>query len=191
MKLHGSRLRRFGWAVAVSAVLGGCSGRGTLSLTGSTEMDFSGRFETAVFGVEGRQSLHVVMLAGPADDPQQVLHLQMFFVPEAGRTPMDEHATNTAVRYVVFTETGVGVYGGAGLMTPGFQFNSSMLNATLRNANLRLLDASTDYEPTLVLPWADGTIRATRDDARTMALLQQVQRKLAERLGYPRFVRAE
>lgn len=176
--------------IAIAGMLGGCRG-GSVSMTGSDALDIESNFETALFSVEGKQWLHVLLLAGPEDDPVAAVHIQMFYRPEAGKTPMDVHATNATVRFVDFKEKTVGVYGGAGLVMPGWRFSGGTFSADLRHANLRLLDAGPGYTGELKRPWIDGTIHARRDEQRTMKLLRQVQVKVAERLGYPRFVMAE
>ncbi len=175
--------------MCVLPLLAGC--RSSVSTTGSDELALEALFDSALCSVEGQQWLHVLLLSGPEDDPDAALHIQMFYRPEAGRTPMDVHATNATVHYVRFQDGAAGVYGGAGLMMPGWRFSGSTFNAELRHANLRLLDASPGFTGQLTRPWIAGSLSARRDDRRTMELLRQIQGKLAERLGYPRFVMAE
>jgi len=150
----------------------------------------AGRFETAVYAADDAQTLHALLIEGPADDPRQVVHVRMFWKPMAGKTPFDPSATNCSVRYILFDGEEVGFYGGGGLLQPRDRAGEARFSATLRNATLRLLDATEGYDsaPVGFNALAEGRFDATHDEVRTLRLLRRVSRAVEDRLGYPRMV---
>lgn len=171
--------------------LGGCGSAGALSvrsaaLDNATTME--GRFDTAIYAVQDAQTLHVLLIDGPVDAPRQVVHIQMFWAPMAGKTPFDASATNASVRYIVFDGDKIGCYGGGGLLRPGETPGDSTFSATLRNATLRLLSAGGGFENTLGVAVAEGSFTAQRDDEKTLELVRKIQAMVSEKLGYPKMV---
>ncbi len=186
------RLRR---AAGVAALLGaavmlaGCGGPGGALTIRSTELGndamLAGDFDTAVYAASGQQRLDLVLLAGPAESPRRAMHVRMFWKPMAGATPFDPSATNTTVRLMVFEGEEAGVYAGGGLLRPRSKVGKEQFKATLRNATLRLLDATEAYRDPLGAAVAAGDITARRHDERTEELLRQLARHLEQRFGYP------
>lgn len=170
--------------------------KGRLSIQADTPTDagpkIEGRFDTAVYAADDEQTLHALLIEGPPEDPTQVVHIRMFWKPMAGRTPFDPSATNSSVRYIVFREGQVGFYGGGGLMQPRDTPGEKRFEGTLRNATLRLLDATEgfDAEPIGINALSEGQFDAELDRVRTLRLLRQVSQVLEDRLGYPRMVGA-
>jgi hypothetical protein len=178
--------------IAAALSFGGCAGRGQLALrSASSEAAIEGQFNTAVFGYDDVNTLHVVLIEGSVEQPEQAVHMQMFWRPKAGRTPRDPMSANTTVRYMVFQDGQVGVYGGAGLLAPKASLTRGQLNGSLQNASLRLTDASGEFVDELKLANASGDFSAKRDDETALKLLRQLQVQVRERLGYPRFVDAK
>lgn len=193
-----------GLAMLGLAALTGCAGwantltfggpKGELAIKPDTPADegpaIEGRFDTAVYAAEDSQTLHALLIAGPIDDPQQVAHLRMFWKPMAGRTPFDPSATNCSVRYIVFRDGEVGLYGGGGLLQPKDTPGADRFDGVLRNATLRLMDATEGFDraPIGANALAEGKFDAEHNRIRTLRLLRQVSQVLEDRLGYPRMV---
>lgn len=193
-------------AVGVVAALAGCGGwtdtltfggpKGELAIAPDTPEDkgeeIEGDFDTAVYAAEDSQTLHALLIAGPIEDPTQVAHIRMFWKPMAGRTPFDPSATNCSVRYILFREGEVGLYGGGGLLQPKDTPGAERFDGVLRNATLRLLDATEGFDaaPIGSNALAEGEFDAVNDRVRTLRLLRQVSQVLEDRLGYPRMVGA-
>ena len=174
--------------MAVSVCLGGCGSTGSLSVR-SAELNnpttITGDFNTAIYAVKDMQTLHVLLIDGTVDAPKQVVHIQMFWSPRAGRTPFDPSATNATVRYFVFDGDQVGCFGGGGLLRPGDTPGDATFRGTLRNATLRLMHASKDFDNPLGSAVAAGSFTATRDDEKTLALVTKLQTLISGKLGYP------
>lgn len=168
----------------------GCAGGGRLALRSAEHADrvLLGNFNQGIYGFDDRNTLHVVLIEGEAGAPAQAVHVQMYWTPRAGRTPIDENATNATVHYIVFTGEGAGVYSGGGFLFPRNDPGERSLHAEVRNASLRLLDASGDFSDRLGLATASGGFRARRDDLAAQRTLRQIESHLRDRLGYPRFV---
>ncbi|MHB1156461.1 MAG: hypothetical protein ACYC26_06440 [Phycisphaerales bacterium] len=173
--------------------LGGCGSAGALSVR-SAALDntttIQGNFDTAIYAVQDAQTLHVLLIDGPVDAPRQVVHIQMFWAPMAGKTPFDASATNASVRYIVFDGDKIGCYGGGGLLRPRQTPGDSTFHATLHNATLRLLSAGEGFENTLGVAVAEGSFTAQRDDEKTLELVRKFQTMVSEKLGYPKMVMA-
>lgn len=184
------------WTVTLMllvAALTGCADGAKLTVR-SIELpkaSLEGSFDTAVYEVDDANSLHVMLIAGDPVSPTRAMHVRMFWWPRAGRTPIDERAANVIVRYVVFEGEAVGVYGGAGFLLPHSKPGAANFRASLRDAALRLADATDGYEDAIGLAVASGSITARRDSIETKRLLRQLELQLHERLGYPRFVHAQ
>ena len=183
-------------AIAVLAsmmVAGGCGGHGRLALRSELRSGnvLTGDFTTAVYAFDDRNNVDVVLIEGTAEQPTQAVHIRMHWEPRAGRTPIDENATNATVRYIVFTGDGAGVYSGSGFLFPESNIGGGSFRGELRETAMRLADASENFSDRLGLAHATGGFRAKLDEAAASRLLRQIQLQLKEKLGYPRFVMAD
>jgi len=178
---------------ATGASLGGCarSGQLTVHSLDDTDIAVEGAFERGVYGYEDRNHVHVVLFEGPVDQPTAALHLNMFWRPRAGRTPVDPRGTNVVVRYIVFDDEQVGVYGGAGFVRADGWRGGRTFTADVRQATLRLLDRTEAFEDELGLAEASGRFTAQRDDAEALRRVRALQTQVSGKLGYPRFVEAQ
>jgi len=149
----------------------------------------AGRFDTVYYGYDDPDTVDVVLLAGPEESPDQAVHIQMYWQPRAGLTPLDDSATNAVVRYAVFDGDQVALYGGGGMLRPRSKPGKDRFRAALANASLRLVDADqTVFNPVGDNAVAAGAFTAVRDDLRTAELVRTIERQLKARLGYPRFI---
>jgi len=186
------------FAVALAA-LTGCEGSGVFNMIGhdmriesaevGSDAAMSGRFNTVYYSYDDPDTLDVVMIAGPEDQPDQAVHIQMYWRPQAGLTPLDESATNAVVRYTIFGDGQAALYGGGGMLRPGSKPGEERSRASLANASLRLMDGEATAEgPVGDNAVAAGAFTATRDDLRTAELVRSIERRLKDQLGYPRFI---
>jgi len=173
-----------------AAALTGCAGRGNLTVrsSGDEATEISGDFGTAVYSFDDQNNVNILLIEGEPEAPTQVVHVRMHWRPYAGRTPVDERATNATVNYLVFTGQGAGVYSGAGFLFPKNTPGKNTFNAALRDTAVRLLDASDNFADRLGRAVATGSFAAQRDDGKTRRMLRDVQVYLRQQLGYPRFV---
>jgi hypothetical protein len=171
-----------------------CSSRGgALAIRSELERDIvlAGDFTTGVYSIDDRNQVDVVLVEGPMDAPTQAIHIRMYWMPRAGRTPLDLSATNAVVRYVVFAGDATGVYSGSGFLFPDAKPGKADFSGVLRDTALRLADATPNFADRLGLARATGEFTVSLDEAATHQLLRQIEVTLTERLGYPRFVLAQ
>lgn len=171
----------------------GCAGG--VNIGGTNRMSLSSRvnpetflasdFNTAIYNYTDDNHVDLLLIDGSPDDPNLVVHLEMFWSPNAGYTPVDRRGTNSTLRFVVFTGQGVGVYRGAGFVYPKSKPKDGTLKGELRDTTLRLVDASDSFRDPLEIARAIGVFNAERDDVATRQLLGRIERMVGEELGYP------
>lgn len=107
-----------------------------------------------------------------------IVHVHVFLTPKAGRTPIDETATNATVRHVIFaggTDVGngrpaQGIYSGAGFVLTN-TIGKSALNGSIREVSARLSAGSPTFADALGPSVIRGSFSASLDDpaSRTIA----------------------
>jgi len=170
----------------LSRPLGAAGDRLTIEsgeLGNNTSMELN--YDTAVYAAEDEQTIHVLLLAGTVDQPRYVMDIRMFWLPRAAKTPLDPAATNARVRLYVFEGDGVGVYGGGGHLWPSDDAGEKHWRALLRNATLRPMQATDNYEDPFGVAIASGPISAQRNEQRMLELVAKMQQLAEERLGFP------
>ncbi len=107
---------------------------------------------------------------GLGDLSGSIVHVHLFLMPKAGRTPIDTSACNSTVRHMIVAQGAAGLYGGGGFLYPSSDADEATFSATLEDASLRLIRQSTGFADRLGPARAEGSFTATRDDARARAL---------------------
>jgi len=155
-----------------------------------------GDFNAAYYVFDSTESLTIVLIEGPEDEPTQAAAIRLMWNPKAGLTPINPEATNATIQYIVFanrrTDEGyfreVGVYSGAGYVyldsTPG----DARLTASLWQADLLLADRSERFKDLLGQSTLRGSFTAERNSEKVEQLLKGLNLRVSERLGYPRLV---
>ncbi|MBI1336583.1 MAG: hypothetical protein GC164_06435 [Phycisphaera sp.] len=169
---------------------------GELAITSITHqgVSLSGGFESAVYSFDDSNNLTILLFDGPAENPVQAVTLRVFWQPRAGRTPMDETATNTTVHYVIFAgedRREVGIYEGAGFVYVKNDPGDDPLRAAVWQATLQLADHTAMFNDLLGKADLKGSFSAKRDDAAVNSYLRALQVRVNEKLGYPRLVRGK
>lgn len=188
-----------GAVVALALCVVGCEGpsifpmsRGGVAIESAelnSDARIAGDFDIAVYGTDGPDSVSVILIAGTEDAPQQMVHIRMYWRPRGGLTPLDASATNAMIRYAVFGDGTVTLYGGGGMLRPGSKIGGQTFKASLVGASLRVMDSDdTEGAPVGQVALADGSFAAVRDDVRAGELVRKMQIALNKQLGYPRFV---
>ncbi len=174
------------------------------------DADLVAGFNAGIYSQHDPSSITVLLVDGPIENPSRALIIRMFWKPKASVTPLDETATNATVQYIVFNSTPdtpdapdtpdtsdrahapqVGVYSGGGFLFPESDLGVKTLQANLWQATLSLADASEGFEDTLGPSIMKGRFTARRDDEAIIDALRRVNIAVSERLGVPRFVRAD
>ena len=159
----------------------------------SQSIDFSGRFDTAIYGYTDRNALTVLLIDGPTDAPRNVVEIKLLWESRAASTPVDRTATNVVVRLLDFREQAgesksLGLYSGAGFLKLHGDPASADLSATLRQCDLRLTDRSERFTDRWGRLTMVGQIEARRDDASVTRTLREINQRVRDRLEYPRLV---
>lgn len=158
------------------------------------QIELTGESIRAIYRVEDKNSVTVLLIQGPDDNPRRVAALRMFWKARAGLTPVDRTATNALVRFFEFRDSPaepgtLGVYAGAGFMRLHDDPNTARVSGTLWDADLRLTDRSEVFTDRLGRAIVAGSFTADRDDAAVTTLLRDLNQRVSDRLGYPRLVR--
>ena len=155
-----------------------------------------GDFNAAYYVYDSNDAITVVLIEGPEDEPTQAAAIRLLWQPKAGLTPINPDATNATIQYIVFanrrTDEGyyreVGVYSGAGFLYLNSEPGDSSLTASLWQADLLLADRSDRFKDLLGQSTLKGSFTAERNSTKVQQLLQQLNLRVSERLGYPRLV---
>jgi hypothetical protein len=91
-----------------------------------------------------------------------VVHAQLVWKPEPGRTPLSATATNTVIRVMVVSKGEVGIYGGAGFARPTGNLEDDVLEMDLKGGTLTLLHATKGFHDLLSPAELTGVLKARR-----------------------------
>lgn len=118
------------------------------------------------------------------EDPPvgSVVHIHMFLLPNAGRTPIDFEASNFTVTHVVFAgldtngDPAVGQYGGGGFLLPSDDLEGDRFDAVIRGASLTYMTGTQSFVDRLDGAELDGSFRLGRDRVFTAAIRSALRR---------------
>lgn len=170
-----------------AALLGGCSlfpGRGESSLVVKSAADdaaLAATFRTAAYLWTDNNTADIYLSDLPADvfsDPAadlrsrtgQLIHIHLFLVPIAGRTPIDPTACNFTVRHIVLAGGQAGMYSGGGFLLPSGEPGGDWFTASLMDATVRLSRSDAGFTDRLGVSTLSGAIAAARNDATARAM---------------------
>lgn len=170
--------------LAITASIGGCGLR--LFSSGSaitTSSAMSGEYiaadlPIAIFASPDDSTvdafltdLPLARLADPADTLSDlsgsIVHVHIFLIPEAGKTPIDDSALNAAVRHVVIARGAVGEYVGGGFVAAGDPpalGEGDSYGADIRSASLHISRAGGAFADKLGPAVISGSFSAIRDE---------------------------
>jgi len=175
---------------ACALLLQGCTGAfsgsgggdvSVVSTTQNTRLDFNFRTTAYSYLDENTADLYFTdlsvdqieaILAGQprnqiAPEGAQLLHVHLFLVPRAGRTPIDFAASNITMTHIVLSGEGIGVYGGGGFLLPSRLFalepGGSRFGGTMRDATLRFVTGSRGFTDRIDSGVIGGSLSARLD----------------------------
>ena len=180
-------------------VAGCASGRVSGSLRaeslGDDRVYLDGVYETAVYTDVNSTEISFFVTDIPMDDllagnitTGMVVHVNLLWAPTAGKTPMDSSATNVTVRYIVFADGEMGIYGGAGFAIPKGEPGKGSMSLALRDASMTLLDSTSGFVDLLSPARLTGKITAGLDERRSRQMAYAVNQLVTNALGYTRLV---
>lgn len=119
-----------------------------------------------------------------------VLHVNLLWIPKAGRTAVDPTATNTSIRLVVFAGTELGVYGGGGFAWPDGELGEPEFTLELVGSNMSLIACTPGFQDLMSPASLTGTLTATLDDAATRRTRRSASQYVTNATKSVRWVRA-
>lgn len=115
---------------------------------------------------------------GLGGSPATVVHLRLFLVPQAGRTPIEFTASNVAITHLVMTGASSGVYGGGGFLLVSSSVGSRWLTGRMRAGTVRLTRSVEGFVDRLGPSRVAGEVAALRDDQQATEISAQMIRAL-------------
>jgi hypothetical protein len=99
-----------------------------------------------------------------------IIHIHMFIVPKAGKTPIAFTAANTTITHLILADGALGVYRGAGFLLPKGRPGGPSFGGKMSKATLRPISATSGFADLLSWNEARGSINSLRDDEAARAL---------------------
>lgn len=93
-----------------------------------------------------------------------VLHVELLWVPLAGKTAIDPEATNISIRLIVFSGHEVGLYGGGGFAWPKGEPGEEDYGVDIVGSNATLLAATNGFKDLLSPAQLTGRLRSTLNE---------------------------
>lgn len=187
-------------AMLVLVTVAGCaswrvSGSLRAESLGDDPVYLDGSYQTAVYADLNSPETSFFLTDIPIDDllagnltTGVVVHVDLLWQPVAGKTPMDRSATNVSVRYIVFADGEVGIYGGAGFAMPKGKPGKGSMSLALRDASITLLDSTDGFVDLLSPARLTGSLTAGLDEQRSRQMAYAVNQIVTTALGYTRLV---
>jgi hypothetical protein len=126
-------------------------------------------------------------LQSSAKDPQsgqpieQIILVRMFWQPKGGQTTLNPEALNATFRYIVMTPKAVGMYEGAGFVRIYKKVGKEHMTARILDGDLRLTEASRDFNDNLGRSVFHGSFTAKLSDVKTFDMTAEAQRQFFSR----------
>jgi len=192
--------------LAALPLLAGCSGRDhgaefAMTAYGSRPLIFEPTLRHAAYVVEEAQQSFwfsdvpfETLLAHERGQPIRdavFTHVQLLWIPEAGRTPVDATATNAVVRVVVVSGGEVGLYGGAAFARPKGAPGEERMRLVLAGGSLTLLEKTSGFHDLLSPVGFSGTFEAPLAPDVAARWRRGVAQFVTNAFGKSRWVRAE
>jgi hypothetical protein len=171
---------------------------GTVELTslGGTTRTLRPVLGTGTYAQEAAQSSFILsdvdfaQLESGAPVYGYVLHVNLLWVPKAGRTAVDPTATNTSIRLVVIAGNELGVYGGGGFAWPDGDLGEPEFTLELVGSNMSLIACTPGFQDLMSPASLTGTLRATLDDAATRRMRRSASQYVTNATRSVRWVKA-
>lgn len=196
-------VRRSWWlpCAAAASLLAGCGTIGDvgdieLTSLGGTSRTLRPALGTGTYAQEAAQSSFVLtdidlaQLESGTPVYGYVLHVNLLWIPKAGRTAVDPTATNTSIRLVVLAGNELGVYGGGGFAWPDGELGEPEFSLELVGSNMSLIACTPGFQDLMSPASLTGTLTATLDDAATRRTRRSASQYVTNATRSVRWVKA-
>lgn len=123
------------------------------------------------------------------EDPPlgSIVHIHLFLLPRAGRTPIDFNANNFTLTQLVFAgvdpdgQAAIGQYGGGGFLLPNAfrgELGDDRFQGAIRSATLTFIDGTPGFVDRLDGASVSGSIRTDLDSSATQSVAAAMRRVL-------------
>ena len=127
------------------------------------------------------------LMAGEVERAQ-VLHVELLWSPRPGATPLSSSATNATLRYLVFVDGEVGIYGGTAFIRHNRSIGSRRMSVSIAQGTIRLLESTPGFVDRLSPGTFSGSFTTERDE-RSAARLRYAANQIATNaIGRPRYL---
>ncbi len=177
-----------------AALFSGCEhSLGSLTAQSATlgNVQLQSNYQIGAYTLQENGLCTIVLIDGPEDNPTQVVTIRTIWTPWAGRTPIEPDATNATIHYTIFTgpeKKVVGVYSGAGYVFLHDNAGKAVVDFSLWQSNLILVDSTPGFKDLLGQSNMHGSFEVPRQDIRVQSLLKSIREQVSAKLGYPRQV---
>lgn len=196
-----STLVRFGALIAAAfCCLGGCgvSAPERLEVTSAGDTPRTLRTDLGV-GTYAQETANtsfvltdmtVEELEEPGEHFGHVLHVNLLWIPKAGKTAVDPAATNTSIRLVIFSGKEVGIYGGGGFAWPNGEPGAEEFGIDIVGSSLSLLAATDGFVDLLSPAQLTGRLLSRHDDDQTRRMRRATSQFVSNALKRVQWVSA-
>lgn len=109
-----------------------------------------------------------------------IVHIHLFAVPRAGKTPIADTASTAAVRTLVVANGHLGVYGGGGFMLPSEKPGGKAFGGSIRAASVRLTGTTPGFEDKLGAAEFSASVTAPLDETRARFIAARLEALVRE-----------
>jgi len=118
------------------------------------------------------------------------LHAQLLWLPQPGRTPLSDEATNVVVRIAIVSKGEVGVYGGAAFAEVDGSLGTEEVTIALRGGTLKLIESTAGFVDPLSPAGLTASLTAQPAPDRALAWKRAVAQIVTNATGRSTWVRA-
>lgn len=104
-----------------------------------------------------------------------IVHVHLFAIPKAGKTPIDDTASTAAVRTLVISNGHLGVYGGGGFMLPSGKPGAKSIGGSIRAASVRLTGSTPGFDDKMGAAEFSASVSAPLDEPRARAIASRFE----------------
>lgn len=104
-----------------------------------------------------------------------IVHVHLFTLPKAGKTPIDDTASTATVRTLVVSNGHLGVYGGGGFMMPSGRPGGKSMGGSIRAASVRLTGTTPGFDDKMGAAEFSATVSAPLDEPRARIIASRFE----------------